>query len=86
MLLSHADRARFSTEQDRAALADGWTVGWGAVLADGVVRGRWRLDPEGIVVRHAALSKRALASIAAEGRRLAGFLDAADVRLDPVSR
>ena len=86
VLLSHADRARFSTEQDRTALADGWTVGWGAVLADGVVRGRWRLDPEGIVVRHAALSKRALASIAAEGRRLADFLDAADVRLDPVSR
>ena len=82
MLLSHADRTRFLSDHDRSALAEGWTVGWGAVLHDGVVRGRWRLERERVVVRHVPLAKRATASVTAEGRRLAAFLGAA-VRLEP---
>lgn len=86
VLLSHADRSRFLAEGDRAALGAGWTVGWGAVLQDGLVRGRWRLEPDGVVVRHVPLSRQALASVAAEGRRLARFLGAAEALLDPLSR
>ena len=83
VLLSHDDRSRFVNESDRAGLAQGWSLGWGAVLHDGVVRGRWRLEADGVVVCHVPLPKRALASIAAEGRRLARFLgaDVPDARL-----
>ena len=83
VLLSHADRSRFVSERGRSAL-EGWTVGWGAVVFDGVVSGRWRLDRDEVVVRHVLGAKRAVASIAAEGRRLAAFLGAAGVRLEPV--
>ena len=88
VLLSHDDRSRFRSEQDHAAaLALGWGAGWGALLHDGVVRGRWRLEPEGVLVRHVRLPKKAAASIAAEGRRLTRFLGIkADVRLEAVSR
>ena len=89
VLLSHDDRSRFVEEADRASLAHGWNVGWGALLHDGVVSGRWRLEPDGLVVCHVdRLPKKALAAIAAEGRRLARFLEAEvlDVRLVAVSR
>jgi hypothetical protein len=88
VLLSHDDRGRFFDPADRAALAQGWTIGWGSVLHDGLVVGVWRLEPEALVVRHVErLPKRALAAIAAEGRRLARFLEAAspDVRLVALS-
>ena len=84
LVLSHDDRTRFFNPADRAALAQGWTIGWGSVLYDGVVRGVWRLEPDALVVRHVErLSKKALAAIAAEGRRLARFLEdePPDVRL-----
>ena len=84
LVLSHDDRTRFFNPADRAALAQGWTIGWGSVLYDGVVRGVWRLEPDALVVRHVdRLPKKALASIAAEGRRLARFLEGEppDVRL-----
>ena len=58
------------------------------MLADGLVSAVWRLEPDGLVVSHVdGLPKRLLASIAAEGRRLARFLeaDAADVRLVALS-
>jgi hypothetical protein len=83
VLLAHADRTRFVANGDRSALAEGWTVGWGAVLHDGVVRGRWRLERDRVVISHVPLAKRAIASVTAEGRRLAAFLGAADVRLEP---
>ena len=87
VLLSHDDRSRFVSPESSAALAPGWTVGWGAVLHDGIVRGRWRPEPDGVVVCHVPLAKRAVATVAAEGRRLSRFLGiAADVRLEPVSR
>jgi len=86
VLLSHDDRSRFVSESDRALLGPVWSVGWGAVLHDGRVRGTWRAGPGGLVVRHVPLAKRGLATIAAEGRRLARFLELdLDVRLEPVS-
>jgi hypothetical protein len=84
LLLSHADRSRFLSTADRAALAPAWTIGWGSVLHDGIVRAVWRLEPGGVEVRHLpGLPKKALTAIAAEGRRLARFLEAPtpDVRL-----
>ena len=86
MLLSHDDRSRFVSAPDRALLGPVWSIGWGAVLHDGLVCAVWRAEADGIVVRHVPLSKKAVASVAAEGRRLARFLGlAADVRLAPVS-
>jgi hypothetical protein len=84
LVLSHDDRSRFFNPADRAALAQGWTIGWGSVLYDGIVGGVWRLEPDALVIRHVdRLPKKALATIAAEGRRLARFLTAEqrDVRL-----
>jgi Winged helix DNA-binding domain len=87
VLLSHDDRSRFVSASDRALLGPVWSLGWGAVLHDGSVRGVWRAEPGGLLVRHVPLAKRALASVAAEARRLARFLGSeGDVRLDPVSR
>ena len=86
VLLSHDDRSRFFSDPDRALLGPWWSVGWGSVLHDGIVRAIWRAEAEGIVVRHVPLPKRKLAAIAAEGRRLARFLELdGDVRLAPVS-
>ena len=88
VLLSHDDRSRFFLPEGREALAACWTVGYGSVLADGLVSAVWRLEPDALVVSHVpGLPKRVLASIAAEGRRLARFLEAAtpDVRLVALS-
>jgi Winged helix DNA-binding domain len=86
VLLSHDDRSRFVSAPDRALLGPVGSVGWGAVLHDGTVRAIWRAEPAGLVVRHVPLAKRAVASIAAEGRRLGRFLTVGpDVRLEPLS-
>ncbi|MGH3004429.1 MAG: winged helix DNA-binding domain-containing protein [Gaiellaceae bacterium] len=91
VLLSHADRSRFVSEEQRARLPA--TVGpvHGSVLNDGFLCGTWRLERDGdpgsatLVVSHLErLTKRATAALAAEGRRLLGFVaadaDAHDVR------
>lgn len=88
LLLSHDDRSRFHHEGAREALAPGWAIGWGSVLHDGLVKGRWRVLEGRLAVVHVdGLSQQALASLAAEARRLARFLgvDRATVRLE-VSR
>lgn len=84
VLLSHDDRSRFVLAEDRAVLAPVWGIGYGSVLADGLVGAIWRLEPNSLVVSHVPrLRKRLLASIAAEGRRLLRFLepDSSGVRL-----
>jgi winged helix DNA-binding protein len=92
-LLSHRNRSRFLLEAHRGRIAAAFTDRpQGAVLVDGFLRGSWRLERDSardavtMVVSHAGrLSKRAAASLGAEGRRFARFLaeDAAvhDVRL-----
>lgn len=92
VLLSHADRRRFGL--DRLPWSAG-RRGRGSVLHDGRVAGGWHVDRPRreratlVVEPRGALSKRAAASIAAEGRRFVRFLaaDAAerDVRLEPVA-
>ena len=87
VLLSHDERTRFGSPDARHALAPVWTLGSGAVLQDGFVRGVWRRQEPGIAVHHLPLSQRAAAAVAAEGRRLARFLGlASHVRLVPVNR
>jgi hypothetical protein len=87
VLLSHDDRSRFVLPERREALVRAWKIGHGSVLAGGRVSAVWRIEPDGLVVSHLAdLPKRLLASIAAEGRRLARFLETeADVRLVPLN-
>jgi hypothetical protein len=80
VLLSHADRSRFVTAEQRARLSavDG-RVG-GTVLHDGVLFGVWQLDRgresgrATLVVSHVErLTKRAERAVAAEGRRFLRF-------------
>ena len=86
LLLSHADRSRFVSTDDRARLSHVFGLGRGAVLADGFVSGAWRLDSETFVVTHVErLTKRAAEALAAEARRLLRFLGAGgEVRLEVV--
>jgi DNA glycosylase AlkZ-like len=85
VLLSHADRGRFVTEEHRKRLR-GVTVPWrGSLLYDGFLAGTWRMEEDALVVAQAErLTKRAASSIAAEGRRLLRFhgVDGGDVRFD----
>jgi Winged helix DNA-binding domain len=77
VLLSHADRSRFVSAEHRGVLSRVEGPIHGAVLNDGFAFGLWRLDRDReagtatLVVNHAeSSSKRALAAVAAEGRRL----------------
>ncbi len=85
LLLSHADRSRVISENDRVALSHAGGTGFGSVLVDGFARAVWRVEDGALVVSHLPLAKRAHAAVAAEGRRLLRFMtaDAAghDVRL-----
>jgi hypothetical protein len=94
VLLSHADRSRFVSDEHRARLMGATPWAKGSVLSDGVLRGTWRLDRDGetgaatLVVDHLErLTKRAAAALAAEGRRLlrlaAADADGHEVRFAP---
>jgi hypothetical protein len=95
VLLSHADRSRFGFDAHRALFAVDRKV-HGAVLVDGHVRATWRLehDPKAhtaiLFVDYAgSLTQRAIASIAAEGRRMLRFhtpdATTRDVRVLPLT-
>jgi hypothetical protein len=95
VLLSHADRSRFVSKEQRARLSRVAGPVRGSVLHDGFLGGIWRIDRDPstgaatLVVGHLeALTKRATARLAAEGRRLLRFqasgADAHDVRFEPV--
>ena len=92
VLLSHADRSRFRSPKVRIPFAPTTMRIQGTVLEDGFVCATWRIERDRdsgaatLVVDHVTkLTKRASASIAAEGRRFLRFVaaDAAshDVRL-----
>jgi hypothetical protein len=81
VLLSHADRSRVVSPGTRARLSGAAGIGSGGVLHDGFLCGFWRLErPATLLVTHAGLTKRAAASVSAEGSRLLRFLvpDAAE--------
>jgi hypothetical protein len=80
VLLSHADRSRFVSEDDRARLSAATGPAHGSVLSGGLLRGTWRLERDRdsgsatLVVTHLErLAKRATAAVAAEGRRFLRF-------------
>jgi Winged helix DNA-binding domain len=87
LLLSHADRSRFVSDERRTLLGRVTGRIHGSVLVDGEVAALWRLEREQLVVSHTPLTKRAAASLAAEGRRFLRFLgrDVRDVRLVRIS-
>lgn len=77
VLLSHADRSRFVSDEHRRGLGSAGGLGWGSVLIDGAGRAVWRVerDPGSggavLAVRHVGrLPRRATEGLAAEGRRL----------------
>jgi hypothetical protein len=79
LLLSHADRSRFVTAAAREGGAGVQGRVLGTVLHDGTVAAVWRDERDGdlvsvVVTPVVRLTKRATASIEAEGRRLARFL------------
>jgi hypothetical protein len=90
VFLSHADRSRFMCDEHRGWLFNSDAPVHGAVSHDGFLAGTWSIDRAGdapvLVVRPAVtLSKRAVAAIAAEGRRMLRFVepnaDELDVRV-----
>ena len=79
VLLSHADRSRFVSEAAREGARGLTGRVQGTVLHDGMLSGVWRIDREDenatlVVSAVQRLTKRAVASVAAEGRRLLRFI------------
>jgi len=88
-LLSHADRSRFVSDEQRRALSRVEGRIHGTVLSDGFVFGVWQQREGTLVVSHASrAAKRVLDTVAAEGRRLlrvfAAGAGAPDVRLERI--
>ena len=73
LLLSHSDRSRFGTDEERR-LVGATGPAKGTVLVDGVVRAVWRIQGRAMVVEHAPLPRRWVASVEVEARRAARFL------------
>jgi hypothetical protein len=91
LLLSHDDRSRFVSGDDRARLSAVAGPVHGSVLHDGFLCGTWRLDRDSeggrttLVVYHVArLTRRAANAVAAEGRRFLRFV-AADAEAQEIS-
>jgi hypothetical protein len=82
VLLSHADRTRFMSEQQRGWLFSAPTRVLGAVLHDGFMVATWSIerpdekaDPTLVIRPAVRLTKRAGTAVAAEGRRMMRFLE-----------
>jgi hypothetical protein len=80
VLLSYADRARFHHADQRGRVATTARQIKGTVLADGIVRGTWRIDRAGdgatLFVDHARpFTRRDASAVEAEGRRVLRFLE-----------
>ena len=82
VLLSHADRSRFLPEERRKQLSAGDRTVRGSVLHDGSVIGTWRIDTNRgadasvLVIDHVVTpTRRAVAALTAEPRRLLRFLE-----------
>ena len=82
LLLSHDDRSRFGSDEDRKLLS--FTPGpvHGAVLSDGFVKGTWAVEGSTLTVRQVGPGPDARKELEAEGLQLLRFLGVAagDVR------
>ena len=96
LLLSHADRTRFISEDDRRRLSAAPGRVAGSVLHDGTALGTWWIDRDGpddgavLVVRNLRrLAAADRSAVAAEGLALLGLIEPGpgprDVRFDPVA-
>jgi len=90
LLLSHADRSRVVSGENRGRLSTVKEPVHGSVLHDGFVCGVWRLDRDRekavlVISLVDRLTKRSTAAVTAEGGRLLRFL-AADADAHDVSR
>jgi hypothetical protein len=84
VVLSHADRSRIVSAEDRPRLGFADERFFSLVLIGGFLRAVWRLDDGDLLVQPARrLSKRDAAAVAAEGRRLLSFLGGREVRILP---
>jgi Winged helix DNA-binding domain len=84
VFLSHADRTRIGDPADRPRLGFGDGRFFRMVLIGGYLRAAWRVEDGDVVVKPARrLSKRDVAAVEAEGRRLATFLGGGEVRILP---
>jgi winged helix DNA-binding protein len=84
VFLAHADRTRIGDPDDRPRLGFGDGRFFKLLLIGGFLRAAWRVVDGDVVVRPARrLSKRDVAAVEAEGRRLATFLGGGDVRILP---
>jgi hypothetical protein len=77
-LLSHADRTRIVSEEDRKRLFGGGGVLTATILVDGFVHGSWKIMRKGKSVRlvikpYRPLRKKDIAALTAEGKRLLAF-------------
>jgi Winged helix DNA-binding domain len=82
VFLSHADRSRIVDPADRPRFGS-WDGGFfSQVLVAGFLRAFWRVEDGDVVIKSARrFSKKDTAAVEAEGRRLAAFLGAGDVRI-----
>ena len=84
VFLSHADRSRIVDPADRPRFGSWDGRFFAMVLVGGFIRAVWRREDGDVVVRPVRrLSKRDAAAVEAEGRRLARFLGAGEVRILP---
>lgn len=84
VFLSHADRSRIVDPADRPRFGSWDGRFFAMVLVGGFIRGVWRREDGGVVVKPVRrLSKRDAAAVDVEGRRLARFLGVGDVRILP---
>jgi hypothetical protein len=96
LLLSHHDRSRIISEDDRRRLTAGSYEGnFGTVLIDGFVRGRWKVVRQRpaatlLIMPLKRLAKRESAAVTDEGLRLLAFAAAEaekhDIRFAPANR
>jgi hypothetical protein len=84
LLLSHADRSRIVSEDDRKRLATANGVGPGTFLVDGFVRGTWKIERRGdaatllidpLMPGERPLSSEDRAGLEDEGARLLEFVE-----------
>jgi hypothetical protein len=89
LLLSHAERTRFITDEDRRRLITLNGIIPGTFLVDGWVGGTWKIRPTRgaatlTIAPFRVLSRRSEAAVTAEGARLLHFAatgDAHDIRM-----
>jgi len=77
-LLSHADRTRIVSDEDRKQLMSGGGVLASTILVDGFVHGVWRIARRGksaslVIKPYRPLRKKDMAALTAEGKRLLHF-------------